>query len=99
MVDVHEIDPELAAFHVSQMDLTELRRRVRLYLGVGVAFGARPKPAEPGKIPTGETVDQRLQPQLAIAVRSPQGRGGGVGVAERPEWLSGKGLLVFEVFT
>jgi hypothetical protein len=34
MVMVHEISPDLAAFHVSQMDLPELRRRVRLYVGM-----------------------------------------------------------------
>jgi len=77
MVAIHQIAPELAAYHVSQMDFPELRRRVRLYVAVGVALGARPKRAEPGKIPTGETVDQSLQPQLAIAVRSPSGGGGG----------------------
>lgn len=103
MVDVHQISPELAAFHVSQMDLAELRRRLRLYLavGVGVAFGARPKRPDPGKNSKGETVDQRLQPQLAIAVRSPSGGGGGgVDVSDgRPNWLLGERAFGFEVFT
>lgn len=31
MVEVHEISPELADYHVSRMDFPELRRRVRMY--------------------------------------------------------------------
>lgn len=34
MVQVHRITPELADYHVSQMDFPELRRRMRHYVGM-----------------------------------------------------------------
>jgi hypothetical protein len=39
MVQVHQIAPELAAYHVSQMDFPELRRRMRHYLALEVGVG------------------------------------------------------------
>jgi len=34
MVQVHRITPELADYHVSRMDFSELRLRVRMYAGM-----------------------------------------------------------------
>jgi hypothetical protein len=100
MVQVHRISPELADYHVSQMDLAELRRRVKHYLalGVGVAVGSRAKRPKPGKILTRETVNQRIQPPRAIAVRSPSGGGGGGVDVPRTvkSWSSGRGLLLLK---
>jgi hypothetical protein len=37
MVLAHRITPELAAYHVSQMNLDELRRRAKLYAGMDLS--------------------------------------------------------------
>jgi hypothetical protein len=103
MVQVHRISEDLADFHVSQMDFAELRRRVRHYLGVGVGVGVGSRAPEPSpaKSPTRETVNQRIQPRRAIAVRSPSGGGGG-GLLIFPALKTGRrgrGALDFDVFT
>jgi hypothetical protein len=93
MVRVHRITPELADEHVSQMDLPELRFRVRCYallrLGLPLAL-ARPESAE-SRTKLGETEGQRTCPLNAIAVRSPSGGGGGgVAVCRVAELPSGE---------
>jgi hypothetical protein len=85
MARVHGISRKLAAYHVAQMEDSELLWRREKYaemeLSAGVAVGARPSEIRPNRGPqTGETEGQRIRPLNAIAVRSPSGGGGG-GVA------------------
>jgi hypothetical protein len=46
MVQMHWISPDLADYHVSQMDFPELRRRVRFYLGMELSAVRSKKQSE-----------------------------------------------------
>lgn len=99
MVRVHRIAPELADEHVSQMDLPELRFRVRCYallrLGLPLAL-ARPESAE-SRTKLGETEGRRdLPPQRDSGAFPLRGRRGWCENAGAQTNASGRGLLLLK---
>jgi hypothetical protein len=77
------METQLAASHNSPLDSSEKSAReiplfpmgLRLILGLPLAL-ALPK-LSPTRLQTGETEGRRICPQIATAVRSPSGGGGG----------------------
>jgi hypothetical protein len=95
MVRVHRIAPELARFHVSQMDLPELRFRVRSYallrLGLPLAL-ARPESAESQDQAGRDGGTTNLPPQRDSSAFPLRGRRGWCENAEAESELRGEGF-------
>jgi len=72
MVRVHKISPELAAYHVSQMDEAELQFRVRMYAGMELSVAG----PNPRAVPESSTRFSRPQRRRQTDGTQPSSREG-----------------------